>query len=146
MRFPEYSGVVPETASPLTLTESDVQQLRRWSSAFGTPQQVALRCRIVLAAAEGKSDYEIATQLNANRKTIFISLGIAIAAACVFIFEGIYQEAKSVAIAKLNQQQMIYARQAAGGIEEFFAAWTRNLNVLSQMNSVVADDRGCAER
>jgi C4-dicarboxylate-specific signal transduction histidine kinase len=78
--------------------------------------------------------------LNANRKTIFISLAIVIAAACVFIFEGIYREAKSAAITKLNQQQMIYAQQAARGIEEFFATWTRNLNVLSGMNSIVADD------
>ena len=79
-------------------------------------------------------------QLNTNRKTIFISLAIVIAGACVFIFEGIYQEAKSAAITKLNQQQMIYARQAARGIEEFFATWTGSLNALSQMNAVVADD------
>jgi C4-dicarboxylate-specific signal transduction histidine kinase len=79
--------------------------------------------------------------LNANRKTIFISLAIAIAGACVFIFEGIYREAESAAIAKLNQQQMIYAQQAAQGIEEFFATWTRNLDVLSGMNSVVVDDQ-----
>jgi transposase len=63
---------VPGTALPLNLKESDTQQLRQWSSAFGTPQQVALRCRIVLAAAEGKSDYEIATQLNVNRKTVML--------------------------------------------------------------------------
>ena len=78
--------------------------------------------------------------MNTNRKAIFISLAIAIAGACVFIFEGIYQEAKSAAITKLNQQQMIYARQAARGIEEFFATWTGGLNALSQMNAVVADD------
>jgi transposase len=63
---------VPGTALPLNLKESDTQQLRQWSSAFGTPQQVALRCRIVLAAAEEKSDYEIATQLNVNRKTVML--------------------------------------------------------------------------
>ncbi len=78
--------------------------------------------------------------MNVNRKTIFISLAIAIAGACVFIFQGIYREAESAAITKLNQQQMIYAQQAARGIEEFFATWTRNLNVLSGMNSIVADD------
>src|SRR5580698_2800138 len=79
--------------------------------------------------------------LNTNRKVVFISLAIAIAAACVFVFEGIYQEAKSAAITKLNQQQAIYARQAARGLEEFFATWTRNLNVLSGMNAIIADDR-----
>jgi hypothetical protein len=35
---------------------------------------------------------------------------IGIAVACVFIFEGIYQQAKSTVIAKLDQQEMIYAR------------------------------------
>lgn len=79
--------------------------------------------------------------MNTNRKAIFIALALVIAGACVFIFEGIYQEAKSAAITKLNQQQMIYARQAARGIEEYFATWTGNLNALSQMNTVVADDR-----
>ena len=41
-------------------------------SAFGTPQQVALRCRVVLAAAEGLSDYEIAAKLQSNRKTVML--------------------------------------------------------------------------
>jgi C4-dicarboxylate-specific signal transduction histidine kinase len=73
-------------------------------------------------------------------KAIFISLAVVTAAACVFIFEGIYREAKRDAITKLDQQEMIYARQAARGIEEYFATWTGNLNALSQMNAVIADD------
>jgi len=81
------------------------------------------------------------SSLNTSRKTIFISIAIGIAVACVFIFEGIYQQAKSTVIAKLDQQEMIYARQAARGIEDYFATWTGNLNALSQMNTVVADDR-----
>ncbi|MBI2820593.1 MAG: IS630 family transposase [Acidobacteria bacterium] len=56
----------------IALKESDQQQLCQWVSAFGTPQQVALRCRIVLAAAEGQSDYEIAARLEANRKTVML--------------------------------------------------------------------------
>ena len=79
--------------------------------------------------------------LNANRKTVFVVLAIAIATACVFIFEGIYQEAKKAAIAKLDQQEMIYAHQAARGIEEFFATWTATLATLSQMPAVAEDDR-----
>ena len=47
------------------LRKSEEQQLGEWTSAFGTPQQVALRCRIVLAAAEALSDYEIAAKLRA---------------------------------------------------------------------------------
>lgn len=79
--------------------------------------------------------------MNASPKTIFISLAIGIAVACVFIFEGIYQQAKTTAITKLYQQELIDARQAARGIEDYFATWTGNLTALSQMNTVVADDR-----
>jgi hypothetical protein len=40
--------------------------------AHGTPQQVALRCRIVLAAAAGQSDVAIAKQLAVNRNTVIL--------------------------------------------------------------------------
>jgi len=43
---------------------------QEWASAFGTPQQVVLRCRIALAAASGQSDNAIATKLAANRHTV----------------------------------------------------------------------------
>src|ERR1022692_1963520 len=61
---------MPRPASALVLPEADQQQLRQWISAFGTPQQVALRSQIVLAAAEGQSDNAIAQQLEINRKTV----------------------------------------------------------------------------
>jgi len=54
----------------LTLNSSQQQQIGQWLSAHGTPQQVALRCRIVLAAAEGQSESAIARQLETNRKTV----------------------------------------------------------------------------
>ena len=41
-------------------------------AAHGTPQQVALRCRIVLAAAAGESDVAIAEQFSVNRKTVIL--------------------------------------------------------------------------
>jgi transposase len=41
-------------------------------NAHGTPQQVALRSRIVLAGAEGRSDSDIARQLQINRKTVVL--------------------------------------------------------------------------
>jgi transposase len=63
---------VPRSAISLDLNESDRQQLLQWSSAFGTPQQVALRCRIALAAAEGESADEIAARLDINRKTVML--------------------------------------------------------------------------
>ena len=61
---------MPTPVSSLTLSDSDEQQLREWVSAFGTPQQVVLRCRIVLAAASGQSDHTIAEQLAVNRHTV----------------------------------------------------------------------------
>jgi transposase/transcriptional regulator with XRE-family HTH domain len=62
--------VVPQPAPALHLQDADEQQLRQWLAAFGTPQQVALRSRIVLAAAEGQSDNAIAERLDVNRKTV----------------------------------------------------------------------------
>ena len=59
-------------ASGCNLSPSEQQQLQRWVDAHGTPQQVALRCRIVLAAAEGQSDLAIAEELSVNRKTVML--------------------------------------------------------------------------
>ena len=54
------------------LSASERQQLQQWLAAHGTPQQVALRCRIVLAAADGQSDGAIAERLSVNRKTVIV--------------------------------------------------------------------------
>ena len=54
------------------LSASERQQLQQWVAARGTPQQVVLRCRIVLAAADGLSDVAIAEQLSVNRKTVIV--------------------------------------------------------------------------
>ena len=61
---------MPRSTPALPLKEADAQQLRQWVAAFGTPQQVALRSRIVLAAAGGQSDNAIARDLAVNRKTV----------------------------------------------------------------------------
>jgi transposase len=63
---------MPLIAPPLNLQVADREQLDRWLSAHGTPQQVALRSRIVLAAAAGQSDSMIAGQLEINRKTVML--------------------------------------------------------------------------
>lgn len=57
---------------PLQLKESDKRQLQQWVSAFGTPQQVAVRCRIVLDAAEGVSVDQMAARWETNRKTVML--------------------------------------------------------------------------
>ena len=67
-----HTVLVARNAVSLNLTESDRQQLIRWTGAFGTPQQVALRCRIALAAAEGDTADQIAAKLDMNRKTVML--------------------------------------------------------------------------
>lgn len=63
---------MPAPLPALALDPHDRQQVQQWASAHGTPQQVALRCRIVLAAADGQSDNSIAQQLAINRKTVML--------------------------------------------------------------------------
>ena len=44
----------------LELSALDREKVTQWIAAHGTPQQVALRCRIVLSSAQGESDVAIA--------------------------------------------------------------------------------------
>jgi transposase len=55
---------------PIILNDTDRQELERWVSAHRTPQQVAQRCKIVLAAERGQQDKDIATLLKINVKTV----------------------------------------------------------------------------
>jgi transposase/DNA-binding CsgD family transcriptional regulator len=61
---------MPKSAVALTLSAADQEQIGTWLRASATPQQVVLRCRIVLAAAQGQQDLEIAAELNINRHTV----------------------------------------------------------------------------
>lgn len=61
---------MPRQAAPITLSQDHQTELERWVSAHRTPQQVAQRCRIVLAAAQGQQDKAIASDLNVNYKTV----------------------------------------------------------------------------
>ena len=60
---------MPKLAMALSLSDSDKEQLGTWLRATSTPQQVALRCRLVLAAAQGMQDLEIAFEHSVNRHT-----------------------------------------------------------------------------
>jgi transposase len=62
--------VMPRKLPALKLDPSDQEQLQQWLSAHGTPQQVALRSRIILASALGQPESTIAEQLQTNRKTV----------------------------------------------------------------------------
>jgi len=61
---------MPRALPALPLEEAQRQQLQQWNAAFGTPRQVALRCQIVLAAAEGESDNAIAQRFAVSRPTV----------------------------------------------------------------------------
>ena len=58
------------THAPLVIAELQREQLERWVAAHGTPQQVALRCRIVLGAASGGTDVLLAAELGVSRPTV----------------------------------------------------------------------------
>jgi transposase len=60
---------VPRIATPIRLESPERDELERWVSAHGTPQQVTQRCRIVLAAADGRQDKQIAEDLQVNFKS-----------------------------------------------------------------------------
>jgi transposase len=61
---------MPRFTLTLVLSEEQERQLEQWLAALGTPQQVALRCRIVLACAAGKPEIAIAAENRVNRKTV----------------------------------------------------------------------------
>ena len=65
-----YSRVVPRVAEPIRLEVSDRLELQRWVVAHTTPQQVTQRCRIILEAADGRADKDIAEDLEINFKTV----------------------------------------------------------------------------
>jgi hypothetical protein len=60
---------MPRTAAPVTLSDTDRLELERWVRAHNTPQQVVLRSRIVLLAAAGRQDLEVAKETGVNRHT-----------------------------------------------------------------------------
>jgi transposase len=61
---------MPRSKAALVVSTEQLQQIQQWLAAHGTPQQVALRCRIVEAAGQGRADAEIAAELEINRKTV----------------------------------------------------------------------------
>ena len=74
---------MPRPTPVLVVSEDQQKQIEQWLAAFGTPQQVALRGHIVLAAGDGKSDAAIAAEMKVNRKTVrlwrdrFVAQGLA---------------------------------------------------------------------
>jgi transposase len=61
---------MPNTPLAIELPPAERTQLEHWESSHGTPQQVALRCRIILGAFAGQDNVSIAEQLGVSRPTV----------------------------------------------------------------------------
>ncbi len=58
------------TASATIISAEQRELLERWAGAHKTPQSVAMRARIVLAAGAGASNSQIARELGVSRPTV----------------------------------------------------------------------------
>ncbi|HEY6307846.1 MAG TPA: IS630 family transposase, partial [Candidatus Angelobacter sp.] len=63
-------SVMPNKGLAIELHPAERTQLEQWESAHGTPQQVALRCRIILRAVAGQQNVAIAAGLGVSRPTV----------------------------------------------------------------------------
>ncbi len=54
----------------VVLTDEERETLERWARRPKSSQALAFRCRIVLAAAEGRASKEIAAELGCNHNTV----------------------------------------------------------------------------
>ena len=71
---------------------------------------------------------------------LFLAVMVGI---CFFLFTSFYDQAKREAIRTVNNEQIIYAKQAARGIENFFNSWTYNLTALSELPRIIdLNERG----
>jgi transposase len=61
-----------EVATPLAMSEEQLVQLKAWVRAPSTPQKIVLRSRICLLAREGRSNRQIARELNTSRPTVVL--------------------------------------------------------------------------
>jgi len=61
---------MPNTSLAIELKPGEQARLEEWESSHGTPQQVAMRCRIVLGALAGRENVAIADELGVSRPTV----------------------------------------------------------------------------
>ncbi|MCX5806068.1 MAG: PAS domain S-box protein [Proteobacteria bacterium] len=60
---------------------------------------------------------------------------------CGLLFTSFYEKAKQESIRSLNTEQLLHARQAARGIEDFFTNWTKILTILSESSHIKNMDK-----
>jgi transposase len=59
-----------KTAAKIELTNKERRTLERWSRGRSTPARLVLRAKLVLCAADGMQNKDIAVDLNTSRKTV----------------------------------------------------------------------------
>src|SRR5260370_16317578 len=83
-RSATFSRAMPPILQRLSLSLTQRQELELWLRTPSIPDAVRVRALIVLAAAKGRSDSAIASELKINRKTVhlwrrrFTSEGLAV--------------------------------------------------------------------
>src|SRR5260370_4861120 len=65
-------SVMPNTGLAIEVQPAERTQLEQWESAHGTPQQVALRCRIILRAVAGQQNVAIAWGVRVSQPTVHL--------------------------------------------------------------------------
>ncbi len=70
MAYASRVGARGRPKAPLVLTDEERETLERWSRRPKSAQALVLRCRIVLASAEGAPNYLVAERLGVNQATV----------------------------------------------------------------------------
>ena len=60
------------TVAPVVVTDEQLRTLKAWVQAKNTPQGIALRAKIILAAVDGTSNHGIARALGVARPTVLL--------------------------------------------------------------------------
>ena len=76
--------------------------------------------------------FELCMPKRNNLISVFVFIVV-----CAFLFENFYSEAKKNAVRQLNEEQLIHAKQAAHGIEEYFATWKGILASFAKMDEII---------
>jgi transposase len=61
---------MPRKSLPLCLSPAEITRLEQWVRSGSTPQQIVLRARLILAAAQGDEDRQIAVRWKVHRHSV----------------------------------------------------------------------------
>jgi putative transposase len=97
---------MPSPAAALTLSAEQKVELESLARNGGSPQKVALRCRLLLMASEGISNQSIAERLSVSRPTV-IALRSAFAQSGLTAVTGVRRRNRSGRVLTPELEQKI---------------------------------------